>query len=311
MSSENIRRGRDVAQQWRAEFDAEITFTNGGGLTAHGFRLDVDDEHVGPAEVGAAFVRELGLLMVADVAISGLRLLAEPHKGRRAVAPPPAAPGLVELSHRIHAGMITYPGLPGPQITAQVSRDASRQSYAPGTTFQIDRITMVANTGTYLDTPYHRFADGYDLAGIPAERFADLPGVVVRLTDHPGPAIGPELLAPYDVAGRAVLVHTGWDRHFGTATYGSGGHPYLTRAAVDHLVAAGAVLVGIDSINVDDTTDGARPAHTGLLAAGVTLVEHLTNLEALPVTGFRFHAAPAPVAGMGTFPVRAYAVLGA
>jgi kynurenine formamidase len=311
MSSENIRRERNVAQQWRAEFDAEVTFVNGGELTAHGFRLDVDHEHVDPAEVASALVAELGLLMVADVKISGLRLLAEAHKGHRAAADPPKARRIVELSHRIHAGMVTYPGLPGPEISDHLTREASQAGYARGTSFQIGRIAMVANTGTYLDTPYHRFADGYDLAGLPVERFADLPGVVVRLTDHPGPAIGSELFTPYDVTGRAVLVHSGWDRHFGTDAYGAGGHPFLTKAAADHLVAAGAALVGIDSVNIDDTTDDSRPAHTGLLAAGITLVEHLTCLDALPVTGFRFHAAPAPIAGMGTFPVRAYAVLGA
>ena len=216
----------------------------------------------------------------------------------------------MELSHRITDGTVTYPGLPGPQVGSYLARGESEGHYAPGTSFEISRITMVGNTGTYLDAPYHRFADGADVADLPAERFADLEGVLVRVTGQHSRAVTREAFLPYDVAGRAVLVHTGWDVHFGTETYGGDGHPYLTGDAVAYLVGAGAALVGIDSLNVDDTADPRRPAHTGLLGAGIPVVEHLTGLDQLPVTGFRFHAAPPRIAGLATSIVRAYAVLG-
>jgi len=168
---------------------------------------------------------------------------------------------------------------------------------------------MVANTGTYLDTPSHRFAAGADLAGVPLSRLADLDGTVVRLTDREQRAVDRTDLASHDVGGRAVLVHTGWDRHWGDDVYGSGAYPYLTADAAAWLVEQGAALVGIDSVNIDDNTDGPRPVHTTLLEAGIPIVEHLTGLDQLPPNGFRFHAAPPLVAGMGTFPVRAYAVV--
>jgi arylformamidase len=214
---------------------------------------------------------------------------------------------LVELSHPITAGMVTYPGLPGPEITDHLSREASRANYAPGTEFQIGRISMVANTGTYLDTPFHRFADGADLAGIGLERLADLDAVVIRVPHRV--AIGPGDLAGADVGGRAVLLHTGWDRNWGSPAYGDAAHPFLSGAGAADLVERGAVLVGIDSVNIDDTSGGERPAHTTLLAAAIPVVEHLRGLEELPETGFRFTAAPPLVAGMGTFPVRAWALV--
>ncbi|MER6155580.1 cyclase family protein [Streptomyces sp. NPDC001868] len=217
---------------------------------------------------------------------------------------------IVDLSHPIRHGMITYPGLPGPEIGDHLTREASRKIYAPGTEFAMGRISMVSNTGTYVDSPHHRFDDGQDLAGLPLDRLIDLDGVVVRvegIADR-GRAVDRETLLPYDVTGRAVLIHTGWARHWGTEAYGHG-HPYLTADAVAWLVERGAVLVGMDTLNIDDTDDGTRPAHTGLLAAGVPVVEHLRGLEHLPPEGFRFHAAPPAVEGMGTFPVRAYALL--
>ncbi|MCI0685864.1 MAG: cyclase family protein [Sporichthyaceae bacterium] len=215
---------------------------------------------------------------------------------------------LVELSHPITAGMVTYPGLPGPEITDHLSREASHAVYAPGTEFQIGRISMVANTGTYLDSPFHRYADGADLAGIPLHKVADLPGLLIRVTGSPQRAIDRDTVADHDVAGKAVLVHTGWDRHWGTDGYTSG-HPFLTEAAAEHLVEQGATLVGIDSLNIDDTVGGVRPAHTVLLAAGIPIVEHMRGLDQLPPDGFRFTATPPLVHGMGTFPVRAYAVV--
>jgi kynurenine formamidase len=222
--------------------------------------------------------------------------------------PPPSSTRLVELSHVIRAGMTTYPGLPGPEVTDHLSREASRAHYAPGTEFHIGRISMVANTGTYLDTPAHRYASGADLSGVALERLVDLDSVVVRATESVRP-IDRRLLANYQVSGRAVLIHTGWDRHWGTDRYGAGGHPYLTADGAEWLVEQNAVLVGIDSVNIDDTAGGNRPAHSSLLAAGIPIVEHLCGLDALPSHGFRFHAAPPLVAGLGTFPVRAYAVL--
>jgi kynurenine formamidase len=230
-----------------------------------------------------------------------------------ASAPAPASAGrrLVELSHVIRDGLVTYPGLPAPAISDWLSREASRERYAPGTEFQIGQVTMVSNTGTYVDAPAHRWADGADLSGLPLDRLADLPGIVVRV---PGEvrAIDRLLLAPYEVAGRAVLLQTGWDAHFGTDRYGDPDHPYLTEDGARWLVEAGATLVGIDSLNIDDTsatTGGARPTHSVLLAAGIPIVEHLRGLAALPPTGFRFTAAPPLIEGMGTFPVRAFAVV--
>ncbi len=215
---------------------------------------------------------------------------------------------LVDLSHPIEAGMVTYPGLPAPRVTEHLSREASRGKYAEGTTFSIAAIEMVANTGTYVDAPFHRFAGGADLAALPLERLAGVEGIVVDAR-HAGRAIGPETFAGIPLAERAVLFSTGWDAHWRTATYGAGGHPYLTRAAVEALARGGALLVGIDSLNIDDTSDGERPAHTVLLAAGIPIVEHLSRLSELPASGFRFHAVPAPWRGVGSFPVRAYAVL--
>src|SRR4051812_24081199 len=216
-------------------------------------------------------------------------------------------PRLIDLSHAVEDGMVTYPGLPGPVITDHLSREASRERYALGTEFQIGRIDMVANTGTYLDAPSHRWADGVDLAGLALESLALLPGVVVR---DQGPAIDAGAFDRVAVAGAAVLVHTGWDRHWGTEAYG-GGAPFLTEAAATALVDAGAALVGIDSVNIDDVADGSRPAHSILLRAGIPIVEHLRGLEQLVAVGpFTFTAVPVPVRGMGTFPVRAFAAVG-
>jgi len=302
-----------MSDEYRVHFDAEATFANGGGLQAQGFRLDIPGEDITDDELSALFVRHLGLLMVDGVRISGKSVVREPHKGSRGASEAHGGGGvatLVELSHPIHHGMITFPGLPGPEIGDHLSREASRSHYTEGTEFHIGRISMVANTGTFLDTPAHRFADGADLAAVGLGSLVDLPGVVVRL---PADTIAVDrlLLAPYDVAGRAVLIHSGWDRHWGAPSYGAGGHPYLTADGAASLVEQDAALVGIDSVNIDDMTDGARPAHTTLLRHGIPIVEHMRGLDALPPHGFRFHAAPPMVAGMGTFPVRAYAILSA
>lgn len=214
---------------------------------------------------------------------------------------------IVDVGHEIETGMVTYEGLPAPVVGEFLSREASRGKYAEGTTFSIGRVEMVANTGTYVDAPFHRFAEGSDVAGLPLERLADLEGAVVDASDA-GRAVGPERFEGLDLAGRALLVRTGWSRHWRTPQYFRD-HPYLTRQAVERLVRSRVALVGIDSLNIDDTRDGTRPAHTLLLEAGIPIVEHLTNLETLPPSGFRFHAVPAPFRGLGSFPVRAYAVL--
>ena len=213
---------------------------------------------------------------------------------------------LIDLSHPITDGMTTYPGLPGPVITEHLTFEASHDRYAPGTEFAIGRIDMVANTGTYLDTPAHRYRDGHDLTGLELHRCALVPGVVV---DGAG-AIGAEVFDGVDVANRAVVLRTGWDRHWGTDAYGDPDHPYLTGPGAEYLAEAGAGLVGIDSVNIDHTGAGTRPAHSVLLAAGIPVVEHLTNLAALPVDGFSFTATPPAVQGLATFPVRAFAAVG-
>lgn len=213
---------------------------------------------------------------------------------------------LIDVSHAIEDGTVTYPGLPAPIICDYLSREASKAQYAAGTSFHIGRIDMVANTGTYVDGPFHRFEEGKDLAELPLASIADLPGVVVA---SQALAIGPEAFHRLDLAGRAVLVKTGWDRHWGTPAY-LVDHPFLTEAAANFLLDAGAALVGIDSLNIDDTRGNSRPVHTLLLGAEIPIVEHLCNLDALPAQDFRFHAAPVKVRAFGTFPVRAYAVVG-
>ncbi len=216
---------------------------------------------------------------------------------------------LIDLSHVIRPGMITYPGLPGPEFRPHLTRADSRAVYAPGTEFTIDRISMVGNTGTYLDSPFHRYPDGTDLAGLPLDHLADLSTEVGRFTTSAARGIDADALRALHIAGRAVLLHTGWDRHFGTPEYGEPA-PFLTRDGAQYLIDQGAFLVGIDSVNIDDTVPGGeRPAHSLLLAAGIPVLEHLTRLGDLPDRGARLHAVPPKVAGFGTFPVRAYTVL--
>ena len=214
---------------------------------------------------------------------------------------------LIELNHIIEDGMVTYKGLPAPVICDYWSREVSRANYAEGTEFQIGRIDMVANTGTYLDTPFHRYVDGDDLAALPLDRVTALPGIVVSTTAI---TIDATVFAGLDVRGAAVLVHTGWDRHWRTDTYFAN-HPYLTADAAEALRDGGAALVGIDSHNIDDVSGNTRPVHSVLLAAGIPIVEHMTGLDQLPPRGFRFFAAPPRIKGMGTFPVRAHAIIDA
>lgn len=215
---------------------------------------------------------------------------------------------LIDLSHRIEAGMETYKGLPGPAICDFWTREASAANYEDGASFQIGRIDMVSNTGTYVDAPFHRYADGCDLADLPLASIAQLPAVVVQRPADQSLATDAAHFEGVDLRGKAVLIATGWDKNWRTPAYFSD-HPFLTEAAAHHLVAQGAAFVGIDSHNIDDTRTKRRPVHTILLGAGIPIGEHLTRLTELPSAGFTFHAAPPRVVGMGTFPVRAYAVL--
>lgn len=213
---------------------------------------------------------------------------------------------LIDLSHEIESGLVTYKGLPAPHICDYWTREDSAANYDDGSSFQIGRIDMVANTGTYLDTPFHRFAEGEDLAQVALDRLAGLDGLCVRAE---GIEAGADLFEGLDVAGKAVLVHTGWDRHWRSEAYFEN-HPFLAEAAARLLAERGAALVGIDSYNIDDTRTRRRPVHTVLLGAAIPICEHMTGLAALPASGFRFTAAPPRIAGMGTFPVRAFAEIG-
>lgn len=215
----------------------------------------------------------------------------------------------VDLSHTIEHEMITYKGFPGPMICDFMSREASRKIYAEGTSFQIGKIEMIANTGTYVDSPFHRFENGKDISELPINKLADLPAVVVRANTRPGRAVDRDALLHVDVRGKAVLVHTGWAHYWRTEKY-LDGHKFLTAAAATYLKEQGALLVGIDSMNIDDTSGGTRPVHTILLGAEIPIAEHLCDLEHLPDSGFTFSAVPVKVKGFGTFPVRAFAKLG-
>lgn len=214
---------------------------------------------------------------------------------------------LIDLSHTVEDGMITYKGLPAPIVCDYWTREHSRQFYAEGTEFQIGKIEMIANTGTYLDSPFHRYAHGKDLSELPLTSLADLDGIVIRVPASVR-AIDRSAFAGLDLRGKAILVHTGWSRHWRTDQYFEG-HTFLTRDAAQFLADSGAAIVGIDSYNIDDTADKTRPAHTILLGADVPIVEHMTGLDLLPDTGFKYYAVPVKVKGMGTFPVRVLAVV--
>ncbi len=213
---------------------------------------------------------------------------------------------LIDVSHSVEDGMVTYKGLPAPVITDHLSREASRDVYGPGTEFHIGKIEMVANTGTYLDTPFHRYARGRDLAGLDLYSVANLEGLLVRCEEK---EITADVFSGFDVKDKAVLLHTGWDKHWRTEEYWSGNHPFLTADAATYLAKNGATLVGIDSYNIDSTTDASRPVHSILLGHDILIVEHLRGLDALPATGFKFFAVPVKVKNFGTFPVRAFGLV--
>ena len=295
----------------RVAFDFALQFSNGGGLQGQGFRLDIDGDTISDEDLAAHIIQDLRLLMVGKVDILNKQIIDEQHKrksSRENTSLVRSNARVVDLSHTIENGMVTYKGLPAPIVCDHISHLQSRTSYARGTEFQIGRINMVANTGTYIDTPYHRYPGGTDLSTTPLPSMAQLPGVVVRAAGFEGRAIEWTTFAAIDLFGRAVLVHTNWDRHWRTDQYFEG-HPFLTEAAATYLRDRGAALVGIDSLNIDDTNNPTRPVHSILLEAGIPIVEHLTNLSALPIDGFVFSAVPPKIVAMGTFPVRAHAVL--
>ncbi len=315
------------ADEYRAELDFEITFANGGSLRGREFRIDIGHPGMTEDELAAALVRDLGLLMVSRVDIHSRQVMRAPHRRaqpRPPVPEPPPAAGAdraaagadraaaagprqhADLSHVIEDGMITYPGLPVPQIKPESVSSLGRASYAPGVDFRIGEVTICGNTGTYLDSPAHRYPDADDLSVLPLGKLAELDGVRVDVTGSGQRSIGRSQLLPYDCREKAVLIQTGWDRHWGTGEYFRS-HPFLTADAATYLAGTGAVLVGIDSLNIDDTGDPERPVHSLLLAAGIPVCEHLTNLAALPAAGFRFSAVPPKLRPFGTFPVRAYA----
>ncbi len=301
----------DSDSQYRAHFDARVEFTNGGGLAVEGFRIDLPTKQVTDADIARLFVEHLGLALVGTVALSNLAIVAEKHRGTRGIVVPPrpAAARLVDLSHTIREGLVTYPGLPAPVFTPHLTREQSKLKYAPGTQFAMDVITMIGNTGTYLDSPFHRYEGGTDLAGLDLATLVDQPAEVFHLHDSRERGITASVFWSRSIETKAVLLHTGWDRHFGTPDYLTGS-PFLTAEGAQYLVDHGVTMVGIDSLNIDDTESGGeRPAHSLLLAAGIHVVEHLTNLGELPASGARFTAVPPKVEGFGTFPVRAFARL--
>lgn len=290
----------------RVKFDFEIDFTNGGGIQGQDFRLDIEGEDVTDAALADQLAADMRLLMVGAVRILNKEIIVEDHK-RRSGANGAGSGRIVELSHVIEPGMVTHKGLPAPIVCDYLSREASRARYAPGTEFHIARLEMVANTGTYLDCPFHRYAHGKDLSEIGAEAFTNLEGVVVRAPADPRMAIGAEAFRNKEIRGRAVLVHTGWDRHWRSDTYFE--HPFLTEDAAIYLRDCGVRLVGIDAMNIDDTRGDTRPVHSTLLGADILLVEHLCHLDWLPDEGFTFSAMPPRFKGVGTFPVRAVGIL--
>lgn len=286
----------------RVQFDFALEFTNGGGLQGQGFRLDLAEEDISDQELADYLVKDMRLLMVGKVHILNKQIIQEAHKR------PSEGKKLIDLSHTIEHGLVTYKGLPAPIICDYLSREDSRKTYAPGTEFQIGKIEMVSNTGTYIDCPFHRYAHGKDLSEVEVTSLADLPALVVRANYKQTQAIDESFFLDKEVGGKAVLVHTGWAEHWNTEQYFED-HPFVTAEAARYLVEHGAKLVGIDSVNIDDTRGNARPVHSQLLQAEVLIVEHLCNLEQVPDTGFTFSALPPKFKGVGTFPVRALARL--
>jgi arylformamidase len=298
----------------RVQFDFEIEFTNGGGIQGQDFRLDIAGDAIDDEQLADFIVRDMRLLMVGPVRILNKRIIDEAHKRASRDASAKGAIGgdksHIDLSHTIEHGLVTYKGLPAPIICDYLSREASRAIYAPGTEFQIGKIEMVVNTGTYIDCPFHRYEHGKDLSEVHIDAMTDLDAIVVRAAYTKSRAVDIDCFRDKEIRGRAVLVHTGWDAHWNTDQYFDGA-PFLTEQAARYLRDCAVKLVGIDSLNIDDTRGKERPVHTILLGADILIVEHLCNLGGLPDAGFSFSATPPKFRGVGTFPVRALAKLGA
>jgi arylformamidase len=292
----------------RVKFDFEIFFTNGGGIKGDDFRLDIAGDDISDRELADYIVKDMRLLMVGETRILNKVILTEPHK-RQPVNTTQERNLLIDLSHTIEHGLVTYKGLPAPIICDYLSREASKSFYEEGTQFQIGKIEMVANTGTYLDCPFHRFENGKDLSEITLESFTDLPGITIRVPHRETLLITAEHLRNYEIRNRAVLIHTGWGDDFWNTEQYYENHPALTEDAATYLRDCQVKLVGIDSHNIDDTRTRSRPVHTTLLGAEILIVEHLCNLHLLPQDGFTFSAIPPKFKGVGTFPVRAMAKL--
>jgi arylformamidase len=289
----------------RVQFDFAIEFTNGGGIQGQGFRLDIAGDTISDQQLADYLVKDMNLLMVGQVRILNKTIIAEKHK-RQPVDAQPEGKQLVDLSHTIEHGLITYKGLPAPIICDYLSREESKKIYAEGTQFQIGKIEMVTNTGTYLDCPFHRYEHGKDLSEVGVENLADLEGIVIRADHKQVQAIDASFFRNKELRGRAVLVHTGWDQYWNTEQYFEP-HPFLTEDAAQYLLDCDVKLVGIDSVNIDDTRGNSRPVHSLLLGAEILIVEHLCNLAQVPDEGFTFSALPPKFKGAGTFPVRALA----
>lgn len=293
-----------VTMDNRVVFDFDIEFTNGGGIQGQDFRLDIAGEAISDDELAAYIIKDLRLLMVGKVKILNKIYIQEKHKRQPIDLPSPEQ--LVDLSHTIFDGLITYKGLPGPIVCDFLSREDSRGKYEEGTEFQIGKIEMVSNTGTYIDCPFHRYEHGKDLSEISLEAFANLEAVTIDATGIT--EIGIEFFQNLEIRGKAVMVNTGWSENWNTEAYFEN-HPFLTGQAAEYLRDCGVKLVGIDSHNIDETRGNARPVHTILLGAEILIVEHLCNLDKLPPSGYLFSAVPPKFKGVGTFPVRAFATL--
>ncbi|MFN8355844.1 MAG: cyclase family protein [Spirosomataceae bacterium] len=291
----------------RVKFDFEIYFTNGGSIKGEDFRLDIAGDHISDKELADYLVADLRLLMVGQTKILNKVIFEEPHK-RKPINTPTETDLLIDLSHTIEHGLVTYKGLPAPIVCDYLSRENSKQFYEEGTEFHIGKIEMVTNTGTYLDCPFHRFENGKDLSEIGLASFTDLDALVISVPFTETLEITEHLLRNHEIRNRAVLIHTGWDRFWNTETYYEN-HPYLTQVAAEYLRDCQVKLVGIDSHNIDNTQGKARPVHTILLGAEILIVEHLCHLYLLPYEGFTFSAIPPKFKGVGTFPVRAMAKL--
>lgn len=286
----------------RVVFDFDITFTNGGGIQGQDFRLDMAGTDISDAALADYIVQDMRLLMVGKVTILNKHYITEPHK--RTAINNRINENFIDLSHTIFDGLVTYKGLPAPVICDYLSREKSKAFYEEGTSFQIGKIDMVSNTGTYIDCPFHRYEHGKDLSEVELGSFAELEAITIDATGTT--SIGIDFFKTKEIRNKAVLIHTGWSKNWNTEKYFEQ-HPFVTAEAASYLKDSSVKLVGIDSHNIDDTTGKSRPVHSTLLGADILIVEHLCNLDKLPEDGYLFNAVPPKFKGVGTFPVRAYA----